>query len=381
MTTTFLCGLLIFLGAAAADESLPRERPAGELEVVARFDGAMPTGVTVSRQGRIFVNFPRWGDNVEYTVAEVRDGRPVAFPNAEINRPNTDDPAAHLISVQSVVVDPSDRLWILDTANIEFKGVTPGGPKLVGVDLNTNRVVKTIVFPPDVALPTTYLNDVRFDLRRGEEGYAFITDSSTDGPNALIVVDLATGKAWRRLEDHPSVKADPDFLPIVEGRTMRMDPPEQEPRKWLVGADGIAIGADGARLYYCPLSARRLYSVAVDVLVDPEKSDEEAAAMVEDHGEKGASDGLESDAEGRVYLTEYMHNAILRGRPGGPYETLVHDPRALWPDTLSLAHDGYLYFIANQLHRQPSFHDGEDLREKPYVLFRVKTDGTPVSLQ
>ena len=34
---------------------------------------------------------------------------------------------------------------------------------------------RTILFPQDVALPTSYLNDVRFDLRRGEEGVAYIT--------------------------------------------------------------------------------------------------------------------------------------------------------------------------------------------------------------
>jgi len=43
----------------------------GNPEVVATFHGPMPTGVTVSHTGRIFVNFPRWGDKVDYTVAEV----------------------------------------------------------------------------------------------------------------------------------------------------------------------------------------------------------------------------------------------------------------------------------------------------------------------
>lgn len=376
MVTTFI----VFMLAAAA-ESLPSDRPAGELEVVATFSGPMPTGVTVSRDGRVFVNFPRWGDKVDYTVAEVRDGKTVPYPDAAINNPDANDPGNHLISVQSVVVGPDNRLWILDTANIEFKGVTPGGAKLVCVDLATNEVVKNFVFAPDVALPTTYLNDVRFDLRRGDEGYAFITDSSTNGPNAIIVVDLKGGKAWRRLNDHPSVKADPAFLPLVEGRVVLQDPPGEEPRKWQVGSDGIAMGSDGERLYYCPLSSRRLYSVSVDALVDPAQSDEQVAQTVEDHGEKGASDGLESDAQGRVYLTEYEHNAIVRGLPGGPYETLAHDPRLLWPDTLSLTEEGWLYVTANQLHRQPQFHGGKDQREKPYVLFRIKTDGRPVALK
>lgn len=53
-------------------------------EVVDLFFGAMPTGVTVSRHGRKFVCFPRLGDNVPFTVAELRDGKPVPYPNAEV---------------------------------------------------------------------------------------------------------------------------------------------------------------------------------------------------------------------------------------------------------------------------------------------------------
>jgi len=46
------------------------------------------------------------------------------------------------------------------------------------VELATNKVIKKILFPQDVALQTTYLNDVGFDLHRGSKGMAFITDSS-----------------------------------------------------------------------------------------------------------------------------------------------------------------------------------------------------------
>ncbi|MCY7347264.1 MAG: hypothetical protein LH614_13705 [Pyrinomonadaceae bacterium] len=40
------------------------------------------------------------------------------------------------------------------------------------------------------------------------------------------------------------------------------------------GADGIAISADGARLFYCPLGSRRLYSVATDALFDRNLDDQ-----------------------------------------------------------------------------------------------------------
>ena len=362
-------------------QRLATERVVGQLEAVATFHQAMPTGITVADSGRMFVNFPKWGDAVEYTVAEIKNGNTVPYPNAEINRySESDDPAEKLISVQSVVVDPSGkRLWILDTGSIAFGTVRPGGAKLVAVDLSSNQVVKKIQFPSDIALPTSYMNDVRFDLRRGAEGTAFITDSASAGPNAIIVVDLASGISWRRLNDHPSTKPDPAFVPVVEGEILQIRLPGQPPARFAVGSDGIAISPDGKTLYYCPLTSRHLYSVSIDALVDRHRSDADVASTVKDLGEKGgASDGLESDAEGRVYLSDYEHNAVRRWTSAARIETLAHDPRILWPDTLSLAADGYLYFTANQIERQAAFHDGKDLRQKPYALFRIKVDGTRI---
>ncbi|MGC5077110.1 L-dopachrome tautomerase-related protein [Agrococcus sp. DT81.2] len=368
-------------------EDLPAEQPVGELEEVARFHGAMPTGVTVSHLGRIFVNYPKWGDDVAFTVAEIRDGVAVAYPNEATNRTDPDDLANTLVSVQSVVVDPADRLWILDTGSPLFKPTTYGGPKLVCVDLNSDTVVSTILFPQDVALPTSYLNDVRFDLRRGAEGVAYLTDSSDQGPNGLVVVDLASGQSWRRLHEHPSTKAErlTDFVPVVEGRPVvdRQQDGTVAPAI-AMGSDGIAIGADGSRLYYCPLASRRLYSVATDALVDRALGDEAVAATVNDEGDKGgAGDGLESDAQGNLYATNYERNAVLRRRADTPgaWDTVISDPRLLWPDTLSVAADGYLYITANQLHRQADYRQGRDERVKPYTLFRTYIDAQPVLLR
>jgi sugar lactone lactonase YvrE len=364
---------------------LPSEEPLGILEPVAYFNGAMPTGVTVSHQGRIFINFPKWGDDVAFTVAEVLNGEAVAYPDEAINQTNPGDPAIALVSVQSVVVDPSDRLWILDTGSPRFQPTKYGGPKLVCVDLSTNKVIKKILFPQDVALPTTYLNDVRFDLRRGSEGMAFITDSAQKGPNGVIVVDLASGDSWRRLHDHPSTKAEMirTFLPIVEGRPFTEHQPDGSVNQGAsMGSDGIAISADGKRLYYCPLGSRKLYSVDTNSLADRTLDDQQVGDTVIGEGDRGgASDGLESDSAGYIYSTNYEHNAILRRLPGRNWETVIHDPRLLWPDTLSLAADGYLYVTANQLHRQARFHNGRDLRRKPYTLFRIRVDAQPVLLR
>jgi sugar lactone lactonase YvrE len=365
---------------------LPADESLGALEPIAFFYGPMPTGVTVSHKGRIFVNFPKWGDNVQFSVAEIRDGEAIAYPDQSINNTNEEDQASTLVSVQSVVIDPADRLWILDTGSPLFKPTEYGGPKMVCVDLNTNKVTKKILFPQAVALPTTYLNDVRFDLRRGNEGIAFITDSSQNGPNGIIVVDLASGETWRRLHNHPSTKAEriQTFLPIVEGRPFLEHQQDGSAKQGAsMGADGIAISSDGSLLYYCPLGSRKLYSVATDVLANRNIDEREVISTVKDEGDKGgASDGLESDSEGNIYSTNYEHNAIFRRRHyDNLWETVVHDPRLLWPDTLSIATDGYIYVMANQLHRQARFsREGKDLRRKPYTLFRIRIAVQPVLL-
>jgi sugar lactone lactonase YvrE len=379
MNRWLLLAAAILLGASsAAAIQLPVERTIGRIEAVFEFEGAMPTGVTVAPNGRIFVNFPRWGDDVPFTVGEIRGGRLVAYPDAEVNRADNARPARTFISVQSVVADARNRLWVLDTAAPNFSEPVKGGAKLVAVDLATNRISKTIVFKRDVALPKTYLNDVRFDLSQGKEGIAYITDSGT---GALIVVDLASGEAWRRLGNHHSTKADPAFVPIVEGETLMVRPADGPPQPFAIPADGIALSADGATLYYCPLSSRHLFSVPTAYLRDRSVPEEQVGAAVADLGEKGASDGLEADAEGRVYAGDYEHDGIRRRLPDGTWETIVHDPRVLWPDTLSVGPEGWLYFTANQLERGARFHGGRDLREKPYTLFRVKIGGSPVALK
>ncbi len=348
----------------------------GKIERVAEFSGAMPTGVTVSEDGRIFVNFPRWGDDVPFTVAEIRDGKPVAYPDAAFNR-EAADPVKGLISVQSVVADGRGRMWILDTAAPGFSTPKAGGAKLVAVDLKTNKIAKTVVFPANVILPTTYVNDMRFDFRVGSEGVAYVTDSSIKGPGAIIVIDLATGKATRRLSGHPATSPAPGFVAHVEGKAMATIGSDGKPQPFNVASDGIALSPDGTTLYFCALSSRTLYAVPTDLLRDPSATDADIAKAVRNLGEKGASDGLEADAQGNVYGGDYEHNAIRKLSPNGKWTSIAQGPDMLWPDTLSVGPDGYLYVIANQLHRQAGFNGGKDLRLKPYRLLRVKIDAAP----
>jgi sugar lactone lactonase YvrE len=129
------------------------------------------------------------------------------------------------------------------------------------------------------------------------------------------------------------------------------------------------------------LGSRGLYRVVTNAMAD--HTDDAAtvgvtAVLEGDRG--GGADGLESDADGHIYATNDQHNPILNRGAEGLWKTLAHDPRLLWPDTLSLVTNGYLYVTANQCHRQPRYHDGHDLREKPYTLVRLGVDARPVLL-
>ncbi len=216
------------------------------LEMVASFPNQQVTGIAVSKHGRIFVNFPNWSDDHTLSVAEIIDGKPVPYPNEEWNRAGTPD--KHFVCVQSVFVDESDSLWILDPAAPKMKEIVKGGPKLVKVDLVKNAIVQTIPFSEQVAPKMSYLNDVRVDTKAQT---AFITDS---GLGAIIVLDLRTGKARRVLEDDHSTKAEKDFKLQVKGRELLGDngkPPQ-------IHSDGIALDALNVSLLPRPHRAHPL---------------------------------------------------------------------------------------------------------------------------
>lgn len=339
-------------------------------------------------------------------MAELRgNNSETPYPNAEINTPpggavnySTFPPQAkglanYLIGVQSVVIDSRDRLWILDTGRAQLPNGTLttsnyGGPKLVGVNLANNTVFKTILFPPNVSYADSYPNDVRFDLRssisQSGQGIAYITDSSSEGRNGIIVVDLGTGESWRHLNNIPQVRPAAGFFMTVWGEPVYMNPGMGMPISRLAfGADGIAISADGETLYFCPVSTRHLYSVPTSRLRDRSLSSELfATASVMDVGEKGVSDGLETDSNGLIYGGNIEANAIFAYNPqNGTVSTFVRSPILQWTDTFSVA-GNYLYFTENQLWRASSYQGGIDRRQKPYALYRVPlpNGGQKVSL-
>jgi sugar lactone lactonase YvrE len=290
------------------------------------------------------------------------------------------------------VIDSADRLWILDTGRVltpngTLVAASYGGPKLIGVDLESDTVIKTIIFPTSVAYADSYLNDIRFDLRSdvapGGEGVAYITDSSVEGRNGIIIVDLGSGKSWRHLDGNPTVHPGRQWVSYLWGVPLYQVMPGKPFTYGQFGSDGIALSADGETLYWKPVADRQLYSVPTARLLDTSPTSEVLAqGAISTLGETGVTDGMETDTNNFIYHGNMEQDAVSFFNPANGTDTLfVRDPRLNWIDTFSTATDGYLYFTSNQLVFGSGFCPGTDRRQRPFALWRAKlpNNGTKVT--
>jgi sugar lactone lactonase YvrE len=337
-------------------EVAQRQAPArrADLIEVARSDRRW-TGVAVSREGRVFVNYPRWSDNVTFSVGEIQaSGDVTPFPDSEWNAWDEEaGPGDRFICVQSVFVDRDNDLWILDAANPGFTGVVADGAKLVKVDLGRNRVEDTIVFDRAIAPPESYLNDVRVDT---DLRTAYITDS---GLGAIVVVDLATKKSRRLLSDHPSTRSEGITLMIGGRQWLRAGKPPD------VHSDGLALTPDGKYLYYQALTGRTLYRIETRWLRDRSLSAPQLGKKVESMYETGPADGMAFGHDGYLYVTAIEDNSIKKFVRLGTLETVAEDSRLRWPDSIARGPDGYLYVTTSQIHMGPD-------PAEPYLLLRLR---------
>ncbi|MEW5927514.1 MAG: L-dopachrome tautomerase-related protein [Gemmatimonadota bacterium] len=335
------------------------------LRSVATFEHQV-TGVTVSEDGRIFVNFPRWTEDAPVSVAELTgDGGLRPYPDEEWNawrnaKKNEISPEDHWVCVQSVVADGRGSLWVLDPAAPAQERVVPGGPKLVQVDLASDRVVRTVAFDESVAPQGSYLNDVRFSP---DGRYAYITESGAQG--ALVVVELESGSSRRVLDGHPSTQVEEDVVVKVDGEPLR----RTDGRSVEFSADGIALSRDGRYLYWQALTGRTLYRIETEALHDEGLSGDELGGKVERVGENGVSDGLWIGESGRMYISALEENAV-KVREGDRVTTLLSDERLRWPDTFSEGPDGTIYVTASHIQDMYWFDKEEPLSVRT-ELFQI----------
>ncbi len=71
--------------AASSTYAITADQTLRKIETVAKFSDAMPTGVAVSAEGRIFVNYPRWGD--KFQLQRSSRERPSPFQTWRLTNP------------------------------------------------------------------------------------------------------------------------------------------------------------------------------------------------------------------------------------------------------------------------------------------------------
>ena len=350
--------------------STPSLRP----EPVAQFPDHWPSGIAPTRDGRLFVSFPRLDATPSpINLGEIVDGHVIPFPDELVNGIDPTDTEHRFVNVHGIAIGPGGRLLALDTGARSLERCDPRAAKLWVIDLDRNAIVHGIGFSREACLETTYLNDLVIDYARGKAGYAYISDSGSQGPNGIVVVDLDSGASWRRLSGHPSVRPAqrPGFGIATEDGVKRVSG----------GIDGIALSPDGATLWWTPLGSYDLFSIPTDALVGPQANDDEWVArhVVQHAARDFASDGLDCDREGRVYFTDVTHGTLQRLIPAEQrYETLLHgEGFFIWPDAVKLGPDRIVYVTDSQVDRMPAFNDGEDRRTPPYTLYRAAIDADP----
>jgi sugar lactone lactonase YvrE len=333
------------------------------LQEVARFDHQV-TGVTISEDSRIFVNFPRWSEDVAISVAEVmKDGSIKAYPNDEWNawrnlNMASVTPNDHFVCVQSVVADGRGSLWVVDPAAPNSEKTIKDGPKLIQIDLKTNGVKRTYAFGTDVAGPASYLNDIRISP---DGKFAYMTDSGV--PGGIVVLDLDSGKAWRVLSGDPSTQFEKDATVMVDGKPLRR-PDNRQP---MFNADGIALSPDGRTLYWQALTGKTLYKFGTDVL--QAAGDKPGAARPEKVATTEPVDGLWISKAGKFFLSSIGENAVKSLNADGTLRTELTDSRLRWPDTFAEGPDGAIYVTASHIQDSPWFHP-TGWTDKGFTLFK-----------
>ena len=338
--------------AEAVVDKLKGDAGPASISRVASFDH-QATGVAVSETGRIFVNFPRWSEDVSASLAELMpDGSLRAYPDEQWNAYRNAaplPPADHFVCVQAETADGHGSLWVVDPAAPNTEFIVSGGPKLVKIDLGTNKVAR--VFPMDgsVAPQGSYLNDVRLSP---DGKTAFMTDSGAQG--ALIVVDLDSGKGRRVLDGDVSTQVDKTVKVSIDGKPLQ----QPDGRGVQFAADSISLDPKGEFLYWQPLTGKTLYRAPTAALTDASLSPAALSAKVETVSASAPNDGLWQDSTGRLFFTAVQDSAIQYQDGTGPRSTLVTDPRLRWPDTFGQGPDGALYVTNSDITDSPRFHGG-----------------------
>lgn len=264
-------------------------------------------------------------------------------------------------TVLGLVVDRQNRLWTIDNGNHGF-----GTARLLAFDLATGNVVHDFEFRPQTAPSGSFLQDLQV---AADGNTVFIADASVWRKSpAIVVYDVTTRSARRVLESHSSVSAQ-NYLIRNSIRDMSFVGGVVTLK---TGVDGIALDAENQWLYYAAINQSGLYRVPVSAVVDATLPARELENEVERYSDKPLNDGLATDANGNIYITDVEHGSVHVVGPDRKVQTLIQSPRVRWADSLSFGPDGWLYLADSAIPEQVLKTKEYIESRGPYFIFRFK---------
>ncbi|MDA5635006.1 MULTISPECIES: L-dopachrome tautomerase-related protein [Rhizobium/Agrobacterium group] len=342
-----------FLFATAAIPAIARTAVAPQLDVVAALE-SRPGNVAVSSGGRVFTTLHPLGSPAMQLV-EIVDGKPVAYPNAQLQRKAGKSSDATFDTLLGLVFDKNDRLWVMDM------GLDIGKTRVWAIDIGTGAVVEKIEVPADVAPKGSFAQDLAVDETNG---WVYLADIANPG---IIAINLKD-KSARRFGGHPSLQAE-DIDMVIDGKVTQFG---GKPAR--VAVDPITLSSDRETLFFGPMNGTSWYQVPANLFHEG-KDDAAIGAAIRKAADKPVSDGAVTDAQGNHYFGDLQNHAVVKVQAGGTApETLVKDKRILWPDNIALGPQNWIYVSANQLNSTPAFTGAGDEGKPPFFIYRFKQD-------
>ncbi|CAF2577498.1 unnamed protein product [Rotaria sp. Silwood2] len=83
--------------------------------------------------------------------------------------------------------------------------------------------------------------------------------------------------------------------------------------------------------------------------------------------------GSTMDDQGNMYLMDLERQAVWQQSSiDGSWKLIVHDERIIWGDASDISEDGFLYIPMSQNNRIPSFNNGTNQVEKPFLMYKIR---------
>jgi sugar lactone lactonase YvrE len=265
-------------------------------------------------------------------------------------------------TVLGVFADLQNRLWTIDHGQHGLQPV-----RLIAFDLKANKKIVDQTIPPEIAKTFSFFNDLSISP---DGKFLAIANVSFFGKSpSICIYDIEKQIFKNRLESHPSVSHE-NFVPITPEKKMSFFGGLAD---LMVGVDGIDFSRDGEYLYYAPMGNSKLYRIKSKVILDFKSSDKELNNAIEIVATKPLSDGIRTDYNGNIYITDIENQGIYIVDKNGKGQTLIKDSRIKWADGLSLNLKGDFYLADSDIPNIMLRSKANMKENAPYHIFKFKS--------